>query len=182
MEMEAMKKLKTAVEKCLDELAKKSDLSPAETKAALDGMELREMLLCEMENCKMQEEKEYSERGYSRSDRPYRQYHITSFGRPVHMMYPEENYNSMRGSYNGNNGNYSGDYGVNGWYRSNNGGSYYSEPYYAPEYSDRGRGYSRHSIGDRIIAMMEREMDKTESDYEKEELHKFIRMIRSAAD
>lgn len=173
MEMEAMKKLKTAVEKCLDELAKKSDLTPAETKAALDGMELREMLMCEMDNCKMQEEKEYSERGYSRSDHPYRQYHITSFGRPVRMMYPEENYN----------GDYSGDYGVNGWYRSNNGGgSYHSEPYYAAEYSDRGRGYSRHSIGDRIIAMMEREMDTTDSSYEREEIKKFIRMIRSAAD
>ena len=176
MEMEAMKKLKTAVEKCLDELAKKNDLTPAETKAALDGMELREMLICEMENCKMQEDKEYSERGYSRSEQPYRQYHITSFGRPVHMMYPEET--SMRNA----NGRYSSDYGVNGWYRSNNGGSYDYDPYYAAEYSDRGRGYSRHSIGDRIISMMEREMDNTKSDYEKEELHKFIRMIRAASD
>lgn len=177
MEMEAMKKLKTAVEKCLDELAKKSDLTPAETKAALDGMELREMLMCEIENCKMKEDKDYSERGYSRSDRPYRQYHITSFGRPVHMMYPEE-----APMVHDANGQYSGDYGMNGWYRSNNGGAYCSDPYYMSEYSDRGRGYSRHSIGDRIIAMMEREMDTTDSSYEREEIKKFIRMIRSAAD
>lgn len=54
--------------------------------------------------------------------------------------------------------------------------------YYGPEYSDRGMGYSRHSIGDRIIAMMEREMDSTESPYEKEELRKFMKLIRQAAD
>lgn len=176
MEMESLKRLKGAVEKCLDELSKKSDLTPAETKAALDGMELREMLICEMENCKMQDDKEYSERGYSRSDRPYREYHITSFGRPVHMMYPETG--PMRDA----NGRYSNDYGVQGWYRSGNDGSYCPDPYYAAEYSDRGRGYSRHSIGDRMVAMMEKEMDNTKSDYEKEELKKFIHMIRQAAD
>ena len=58
MEMESMMKLKAADEKCLDELSKKTDLSPAETKAALDGMELRELLKCEIEDCKMKEDKE----------------------------------------------------------------------------------------------------------------------------
>ena len=67
--------------------------------------------------------------------------------------------NSMRGNYYDDNGSYS-----------------------EGRHSMRGHGYSRHSIGDRIVSMMEKEMDNTESDYEKEQLHKFIRMIRMAAD
>lgn len=180
MDMESMKKLKSSVEKCLDELAKKSDLSPAETKAALDGMELREMLKCEIEDCKMKEDKEYSERGYSGHDVPYRQYHITSYGMPFRMTNADGSYHTMRGSYEGTGGNggYSGDYGVNGWYRSN------SAPdmrFDSPEYSER-HGYSRHSIGDRVVEKLEHMMDKTDSDYEREELRKFMKMIRSAAD
>lgn len=164
MEMESMKKLKAAVEKCLDELSKKPDLSPAETKAALDGMELRELLKCEIEDCKMKEDKEYSERGYSGSDRPFRQYKITSYGMPYRMTHADGTYNTSMHD------GYSGDYGVQGWYRSD-----------SPEYSER-RGYSRHSIGDRVVEKLENMMDKTESDYEREELRKFMRMIRSAAD
>ena len=164
MEMESMKKLKGVVEKCLDELAKKPDLSPAETKAALDGMELRELLKCEIEDCKMKEDKEYSERGYSGHEQPYRQYQITSYGMPFRMTHAD--------------GRYSGDYGVNGWYRSNTAPDMWHD---SPEYSER-RGYSRHSIGDRVVEKLENMMDKTESDYEREELRKFMRMIRSAAD
>ena len=44
------------------------------------------------------------------------------------------------------------------------------------------RGYSRHSIGDRAVEKLEQLMDTTQSGYEQEELHKFIRMIRQAAD
>ena len=173
MEMDSMKKLKGTVEKCLDDLAKKPDLTPAETKAALDGMELRELLKCEIDDCKMKENKEYSERGYSGHDTPYRQYHITSYGMPFRMTYAD----GMNHSMGGNTG-YSGDYGVNGWYRSNNSPDMY---YGSPEYSER-RGYSRHSIGDRVVEKLENMMDKTESDYEREELRKFMRMIRQAAD
>ena len=179
MDMESMKKLKGTVEKCLDDLSKKPDLSPAETKAALDGMELRELLKCEIEDCKMKEDKEYSERGYSGDGTPYRQYHITSYGMPFRMTNADGSYRMPHVSYDGHsmNDGYSGDYGVQGWYRSKD-----SEPYYnSPEYSER-RGYSRHSIGDRVVEKLERMMDKTDSDYERDELHKFIRMVRQAAD
>ena len=171
MEMESIKKLKGTVEKCLNELAQKPDLTPAETKAALDGMELRELLKCELDDCKMKESKEYSERGYSGHDTPYRQYHITSYGMPFRMTYADGMQHSMRDGY-------SGDYGVNGWYRSNNGPDM---RYDSPEYFER-RGYSRHSIGDRVVEKLENMMDNTDSNYEREELHKFMRMIRSAAD
>lgn len=163
MDMDSIKKLKGTVEKCLEDLAKKPDLTPAETKAALDGMELRELLKCEIDDCKMKEDKEYSERGYSGHDTPYRQYHITSYGMPFRMTHAD---------------GYSGDYGVNGWYRSNNGPEMWRD---SPEYSER-RGYSRHSIGDRVVEKLENMMDKTESDYEREELRKFMRMVRQAAD
>lgn len=164
IDYESMKKLKGTVEKCLVELANKTDLTPAETKAALDGMELREMLKCEIEDCKMKEDKEYSERGYSGHGTPYRQYHITSYGMPFRMTNAMPQHASMSDGY-------SGDYGVQGWYRSND----------ERDYSER-RGYSRHSIGDRVVEKLERMMDTTASDYEREELHKFIRMIRQNAD
>lgn len=182
MEVESMKKLKSTVEKCLDELSQKPDLTPAETKAALDGMELREMLKCEIEDCKMadKEKEKYEEGGYSGHDQPYRQYHITSFGRPIRVSYGDRSYRSMP--------MYSGDYGVQGWYRSGDDMSHcgYDPNYYrdgSMDYSERGmRGYSRHSLGDRVVEKLEHMMDATDSNYEREELHKFIRMIRSAAD
>lgn len=172
IDYESMKKLKGTVEKCLVELANKTDLTPAETKAALDGMELREMLKCEIEDCKMKEDKEYSERGYSGHGTPYRQYHITSYGMPFRMTNADGSYNTVRMPSNVSmNDGYSGDYGVQGWYRSNDG----------RDYSER-HGYSRHSIGDRVVEKLEHMMDTTASDYEREELHKFIRMIRQNAD
>ena len=160
MEAESLKRMKDTVEKCLEELSKKTDLTPSETKAAKDAMELRELLICEIDNCKAEEGRGY-DGGYSGHDVPYRQYHITSYGRPVHMSMcgPERGYG------------YSGDYGVEGWYRSGN----------DMEYSRR-RGYSRHSIGDRAVEKLEQMMDNAGSEYEREELHKFIRMIRQAAD
>lgn len=184
MEVESLKKGVATVEKCIEELMNKGDITPAETKAALDGMELRELLNCEIENCKSKEreESEYAERGYSRHGEPYRQYHITSYGMPVRMHYSDRGH-SMRSGYDPRM-DWSGDYGVQGWYRSGDGmSSCGPEPYYyGPEYSDRGHGYSRHSIGDRVVSMMEKEMDRTESPYEREELKKFIHMVRSAAD
>lgn len=43
-------------------------------------------------------------------------------------------------------------------------------------------GYSRHSIGDRAVEKLERLMDATGSAYEKEELRKFIGLIKREAD
>ena len=153
MEMESLKNLKSAVEKNLEELSKKQDLTPSETKAALDGFELREWILCEMDNCRMEED--YSERsryhrGYSGEpmDRPYRRYDITAYGNEnwLHDM----NGHTMRRSY-------------------------CDQDYY-------NRGYSRHSIGDRVVEKLENMMDQADSEYEREELRKFMKMIRQAAD
>lgn len=160
MEVESLKKLKSTVEKCLTELAKKPDLTPAETKAALDGMQLREMLLCEIDNTKMKEE--YSERGYSsRDDLPYRRYNITAYGYPGMPM--------MQGSY-----------GMYDWPRSYDGRAYDGRAYEGPEYSERRHNYSRHSIADRAVEKLENLMDQAGSEYEREELHRFIKMIRQS--
>ncbi len=47
---------------------------------------------------------------------------------------------------------------------------------------DEDYGYSRHSIGDRAVEKLEHLMDTTGSAYEKEELRKFIGMIKREAD
>lgn len=170
MELENLKKGKAIVEKCVEELFSKDDLTPAETKAALDGMMLRGMLCEEIDDCKMREER--GERGYSGYGAP-RHYTMTAYGpQPRDAM-----------------GRYSGEpmYGYGGWYEDRP--MAYNGPmmdqswcYNEGSYGMRQNDYSRHSIGDRAVEQLERLMDKAQSDYEKEELHKFIRMIRQAAD
>ena len=193
LKTESMENMKKVVAKCLDELMKKNDLTPAETKAAIDGLHLYDELCCRVEECKAEEEKkgsgEYSERGYSMHGEPYRQYHITSYGMPERAVYSDRSYGMHRGNYGNPN------YGVHGWYQNNSDGysgypGYPSEfmnrsscvdPYYdSPEYSDRGRGYSRHSISDRAVACLEKLFDTSASDYEKQELKKYISMVRAA--
>lgn len=179
LKTESMKNMKTVVEKCLDDLMKKTDLTPSETKAALDGFKLYDELCCRIEDCQMEEDN--SRNNYSGSDAPYRQYHITSYGMPERAV-SGRSYSSM--SYT-DGGGYSGtpQYGVHGWYQSNhypeaNNGmrGYYGD---GSEYSERRRGYSRHSISDRVISMVEHMMDTAESDYERQELQKYIRAIRA---
>ena len=192
METEKLKKLKSTVEKCIEELSVKPDLTPAETKALLDGMKLRRLLCEEIDDCEMMEEmtrdmerSRYAERsghGYSRrsySDESQRGYYDgDGYSGQRRNAQGQFSVNGQHGSYNGPN------YGVQGWYESanasgSNSGSD-SDSSYRDGYSDR--RYSRHSIGDRMVAMMEKEMDQAESDYEREQIHKFIRMIRAAAD
>jgi len=187
LKTESMKNMKKTVEKCLDELMKKNDLTPAETKAAIDGFHLYDELCCRIEDCEAEEEKKdsgmYAERGYSMHGEPYREYHITSYGMPERAVYSERSYGRM------NRGHYSGhpQYGVQGWYQSNYpsypgypsehmNGSYCDDPYYA----DRGMGYSRHSISDRAVSCLEKLFDTAGSDYEKQELKKYISMVRAA--
>lgn len=163
MEMESLKKILAAVEKSIKDLDSKNDYTPSETQALLNGMQLRELLLCEMEDCKRKDQmEEYAERGYSRHDRPYRRYELTAYGgRPTSVMYSGDPYYDDWGSRD----------------------MYYGVPGQVPHGSVSTRGgYSRHSIGDRVVEKLEQMMDGAGSDYEKEELHKFIRMIRQAAD
>lgn len=46
-------------------------------------------------------------------------------------------------------------------------------------YVSRDRGYSGHSIGDRAVDKLESMMDEAGSEYEREVLEKYIRMIRA---
>ena len=180
LKIEEMKNMKKTVAKCLSDLMKKNDLTPAETKAALDGLQLHDELCCRIEDCEKEEKKTdgdmYAERGYSMHGEPYREYHITSYGMPERAMYSEKNYRMPRPmEYAGN-----PNYGVHGWYQSNN----YPVPmddrgYYAPEYTSRDMGYSRHSISDRAVGSLEKLFDVAASDYEKQELRKYISMIRN---
>lgn len=167
MDVETLKKLMHAVEKCVEDLSKKSDITPAETKAALDGMQLRDMLRCEIEERKMKEE--YSERGYSGYRAVPRHYTMTAYGHPG-GYYTQ----SMSGEYGIR--QYPGAYenATEGWYQSNLQPSAYN--------MDSRSEYSRHSIGDRAVEKLENLMDGAKSEYEREELRKFIRMIRQAAD
>lgn len=187
LKTEDMKNMKKTVAKCLGDLMKKNDLSPAETKAALDGLALHDELCCRIEDCekeeKMSENEMYSERGYSMYGEPYREYHITSYGMPNRAMYSERSYGMSRNVSMPRPMEYSGgpQYGVHGWYQSNN----YPVPmddrgYYSPEYMSRGMGYSRHSISDRAVSSLENLFDVAASDYEKHELKKYISMIRAA--
>ena len=177
LKTEDMKTMRKTVDKCLSDLMKKTDLTPAETKAALDGFKLHDELCCRIEDCENEEKKSeqggmYSERGYSMHGEPYREYHITSYGMP------ERSYSRP-------------NYGVHGWYQNNYSGypgypsefmnrSYCGEQYYGPEYSDRGHGYSRHSISDRAVSCLEKLFDTAASDYEKQELKKYISLVRAA--
>lgn len=200
LKIESMKNMKKTVEKCLDELMKKNDLTPAETKAAIDGFHLYDELCCRIEDCEAEEEKKdtgaYAERGYSMHGEPYREYHITSYGMPERAIYSGRSYGGIKPNIHiPRPMEYSGapQYGVHGWYQSNypsaedgyarlpgypyehmNGN--FGDPYYA----DRGIGYSRHSISDRAVSCLEKLFDTAASDYEKQELKKYISMVRAA--
>ena len=172
METETLKKLKSNIEKSVDELGKKSDISPAETRALLDGLQAHDLLDCKIEECKMKEE--YKEDGYSGYHHYPRRYDITAY-----------NDRSMRR-------NYSGDYGVEGWYRSNGmrDGMYYDYDHMAyndmPDGSYRrsmhgsyNDGMSRHSLVDRMISAIESKVQPG-SDFEADEMRRYIRMLRQA--
>lgn len=173
MDIESLKKGKSLIEKCIEELFKKNDLTPAETRAALDGMQLRELLNCEIEDCKAKEampEGGYSETGYSGYRAVPRHYTMTAYG------YGPMSYRQHRNAM----GQYTSygmpDEAANGHYSEG------MDWKAMPRYEDDPRGYSRHSIGDRAVEKLENMMDSAKSEYEREELHKFIRLIRQAAD
>ena len=154
-----MNKLLEITETCLSEMAKKPTHTPAETKACKDGMELRAMLKCEIEDCEAKEHgEEYS--GYRAFPRHYS---MTAYGMRDGMR---DDYAGYPGQPRNLNGQYASGMPYDDGRRS------YSEDY----------GYSRHSIGDRAVEKLEHLMDTTGSAYEKEELRKFIGMIKREAD
>ena len=166
MKIESMENAKRVVEGCLEELMKKPDLTPAETKALLDGLYLHDELCCRIEDCKNTEE--YSERGYSEYSEAYRPYRITSYGMPDRSMRNGGSFGQMAYAYE-----------PRSWRGGNNSMRSMRGSYYGDEYSDRSRGYSRHSISDRVVSMVENMMDTAKSDYERQELEKYIRAIRA---
>lgn len=175
LDMESMKKLKRTVKKCIAELGKKDDLTPQETKAALDGAMLYDWLCEQIEDGETEEE--YSERGSSRrgSRRSNR-----SYGGSYGSYGSNGSYENYGMPYYGERGFYQGGYPMpmpmmNDSMRGSYDGSYES-------YNSGRRRYSRHSIGDRAVEKLENLMDSAGSEYEKEQLHKYIRMIRAAAE
>ena len=159
LDRDSLKNLKKTVAKCIADLGKKSDLSPQETKAAYDGACLYDWLCMMTEVNGMTPEPEY---GYS--ERRY------SMHTP--MRHTPVNYPMMSRGYSG----YPG-------YPSEFMNESYCDPYqYGRMSRGNGEGYSRHSIGDRAVERLENLMDSAGSEYEKEQLHKYIRMIRAAAE
>lgn len=154
-----MKKILEITETCLEEMSKKQTHNPTETKACKDGMELRAMLKCEIEDCEAKEHgEEYS--GYRAFPRHYS---MTAYGMKDGM---HDNYAGYPGQPRNWNSQYASGMPYDDGRRS------YGEDY----------DYSRHSIGDRAVSVLENLMDKSESPYEKEELKKFMRMIKREAD
>ena len=166
MDVESLKKLKQLTEKNIEALGKKNDVSSAETKAAVDGFELIAWLDGKIEECEMKDHMEPQYSGCDPYSQPYaqpRRYNITSYRQSGSGM--------SRSSY-GDPMSYGGMY-PNNQYRS------YMGPRMDASYTDD-RGYSRHSINDRAVACLERMMDEASSDYERQQVHRFIEMIRSA--
>lgn len=166
MDVEAFKKVKQITEKNLEELGKKSDLNPSETKAFKDALELLDMIECKMQECEMKENGYSQYSGHGEMYATPRRYNIVSYGAPQGGM-GYNDYGPMMGSayYDPM---YYGD-------SMRNGRSYMDRAYYGDM-----RGASRHSINDRAVACLEKEMDGAKSEYEKQQLHRFIEMIRSA--
>lgn len=191
---EALKNIKKNIVKNVNELGKKTDLTAAETKAMLDGFDAYDRACCELENCEMVEQaegdaKKNSYRGYSmHGDTPYRRYNITAYGDPAMASYGRPRMP-----------HYSGDYGVQGWYRSgddrmyqagvypmdhfehNANGSYGNYPMANNMSAAEHREYSRHSVNDRVISIIEKSPELNGmSPFEQDEVRRIMALIRTA--
>jgi len=189
IDKDVLKKIDANIVKCIDELGKKNDINPAETKAFLDGLQAREWIACQLEECEKKEHEDDMKKGsygYSSHGDPYRRYSITAYNAPpMHDSYD----NRMMHRY-------SGDYGVEGWYRSGDDRRYQAGVWPMDEYGNdlhegmpRGmsmtnaehREYSRHSVADRIISIIEKSKELGDmTPFEQDEVRRVIRMIRTA--
>lgn len=199
LDKDVLKKIDKNIVKCITELGKKDDINPSETKALLDGLQTREWIACQIEECEMKEQEDSAKKGsygYSGHGDPYRRYSITAYNSP-----------SSRSDYeNRMMPRYSGDYGVEGWYRSGADRRYQAGVYPMDEYgndlrgqsmrNDMSRGmsmtnngmsnaehreYSRHSVADRIINIIEKSKELGDmTPFEQDEVRRVIRMIRTA--
>ena len=188
-EKDALKNIKKNIVKNINELGKKNDLTPAETKAMMDGFDAYDRTCIELEECEMKEHEgedmKSSYRSYSmHGDEPFRRYEIKSYGDRPSMRNYGRNRMMPR---------YSGDYGVEEWYRSGDDRMYQAGVYPLEReegmmYPERGgmsaaehREYSRHSIADRVISIIEKSSDLGQmTPFEKDEVRRIISMIRTA--
>ena len=189
IDKDILKKIDKNIVKCINELGKKDDINPAETKAFLEGVQAREWIACQLEECEQKEHEDDMKKGsygYSGHGDPYRRYSITAYNAPpMHDSYG----NRMMPRY-------SGDYGVEGWYRSGDDRRYQAGVWPMDEYGNdlregmsRGmsmtnaehREYSRHSVADRIISIIEKSKELGDmTPFEQDEVRRVIRMIRTA--
>lgn len=189
IDKDVLKTIDKNIVKCINELGKKNDINPAETEAFLKGVQAREWIACQLEECEKKEHEEDMKKGsygYSSHGDPYRRYSITAYNAPP-----------MRDSY----GNrmmhgYSGDYGVEGWYRSGDDRRYQAGVWPMDEYGNdlregmsRGmsmtnaehREYSRHSVNDRIISIIEKSPELNNmTKFEQDEVRRIMALIRTA--
>lgn len=187
-DQDALKNIKKLIVKNINELGKKNDLTSAETKAMLDGFDAYDRACIEIEACEMKEHEgeaiNASYRGYSmHGNQPYRRYELTSYGDRASMR-SYDNRSMMP--------QYSGDYGVEGWYRSGNDRQYQAGVYPMDRenaaYRDRGnmsaaehREYSRHSVNDRVISIIERSPELNGmTPFEQDEVRRIMALIRTA--
>ena len=179
MEVESLKTLKSTVEKCIEELSKKQDLTPQETRALVDGLMAREKLCMEIEDCEAGDYKDtdemYSERSSHRRHGSY-VWNTRTGGLYDNGMSGNRGWYQMNRQYPEMNG----QSGLPGYPAQHMNQPYCDPYYYGGDMGMRGHGYSRHSISDRAIEQLEHMMDTSESDYERQELRKYIKMIRAA--
>lgn len=197
IDKDALKKIDKNIVKSINDLGKKDDINPTETKAFLEGVQAREWIACQLEECEKKEHEDDIKKGsygYSGHGDPYRRYSITAYNAPpMHDSYD----NRMMPRY-------SGDYGVEGWYRSGDDRRYQAGVYPMDEYGNdlrdvsmRGRSmrddmsrgmtsaehreYSRHSVNDRIISIIEKspELDNM-TKFEQDEVRRIMALIRTA--
>lgn len=145
--------LNKLIEKELKKMVEKGDLSANELQAA-------EKAVCLMEKIIGLEEGTYEQ-----SFRMPMNSYGRSYGYSDRMMMDDASYERGRSPRTGR-------------YVSRDGGSYGSRNGSYDNYS-MNRGYSGHSIGDRAVDKLESMMNEAGSDYEREVLEKYIRMIRA---
>lgn len=177
MEVESLKKLQKLTEKCITDLTKKQDISPSETEAAKKGFELLDLIEYEIKKCEMKENGYSQYSGHDEMQANPRRYNIVSYANGYPMSNRSNGY-YMDGPYYSRDGRSNGYY-MDGPYYSRDGRSMGYGPM-MPEYYGDQRGMSRHSINDRAVSCIEKMMDEAKSDYERQQLHRFIEMIRSA--
>lgn len=189
LDKDGLKTIDKNIVDCINELGKKTSINPAETEAFLKGVQAREWIACQLEECEQKEcenEAKKGSYGYSGHGDPYRRYSITAYNAPpMHDGYTNR---MMHG--------YSGDYGIEGWYQSGDGRRYQAGTYPMDEWGNdlrngmpknmnmsnaEHREYSRHSVADRIISIIEKSKELGDmTPFEQEEVRRVIRMIRTA--